>query len=284
MSVRPWVFLIFLARLAAAQDVAPVPPAGPQSVEFTIDSGTRVPLSLINSISTKHSAVGDRLYLETAFPVLANGRIVIPVGSYVAGTVTQVIRPGRVKGKGEIYVRFDSLTLPNGVTRDFHARMGGMDATSSGKVDEKEGKVTGDGNKGGDVRTVAETTSAGTSIGAIAGSSTGHRRGRRRRRRTGRSSGHARSGYDSGAREHPRNGAGPGVGFPGGRTRIRRLPAAARHTCRATGGQQILVAHPADSARTVEQTSRPAVRLSRSLPAARRGARVKVSQIRLQLL
>jgi len=174
MSIRPWIFLIFLTRLAAAQDVAPVPPAGPQNVEFTIDSGTRVPLSLINALSTKHSAVGDRIYLETAFPVLANGRIVIPVGSYVAGTVTQIVRPGRVKGKGEIYVRFDSLTLPNGVTRDFHARMGGMDATSSGKVDEKEGKVTGDGNKGGDVRTVAETTSAGTSIGAIAGSSTGH--------------------------------------------------------------------------------------------------------------
>jgi type IV secretion system protein VirB10 len=178
MSVRSWIALVFLARLAAAQNVAqdavPAQPSGPQRAEFTIDPGTRVPLSLINAISTKHSAVGDRLYLETAFPILANGRIVIPVGSYVAGTVTQVKRPGRVKGRGEIYVRFDSLTLPNGVTRDFHARMGGMDATSPGQVDEKEGKVTGDGDKAGDVRTVAETTAAGTSIGAIAGSSTGH--------------------------------------------------------------------------------------------------------------
>ena len=174
MSVRPWIALSFLTRLLSAQDAAPAPPAEPQIAEFTIDPGTRVPLSLINAISTKHSAVGDRIYLETAFPVLANGRIVIPVGSYVAGTVTQVKRPGRVKGRGEIYIRFDSLTLPNGVTRDFHARMGGMDATSAGKVDESEGKVTGDSNKGGDARTVAETTTAGTSIGAIAGSASGH--------------------------------------------------------------------------------------------------------------
>jgi len=174
MSAGPWISLIFLTRLLAAQDAVPAQPAVSPNAEFTVDSGTRVPLSLINAITGKHSPLGDRSYLETAFPVLANGRIVIPVGSYVAGTVTQVVRPGRVKGKGEIYVRFDSLTLPNGVTRNFHARMGGMDATSSGKVDETEGKVIGDGNKGGDVRTVAETTSAGTSIGAIAGSSAGH--------------------------------------------------------------------------------------------------------------
>ena len=89
--------------------------------------GTRIPLNLINSVSTKHSAEGDRIYLETAFPIIADGRIVIPPGSYVAGTITQVKRPGRVKGRGELYLRFDSLTLPNGVTRDFRARVGNLD-------------------------------------------------------------------------------------------------------------------------------------------------------------
>ena len=52
-----------------------------------------------------HSTEGDRVYLETVFPIMVNGRIVIPPGSYVAGTVTQVKKPGRVKGRGEIYVR-----------------------------------------------------------------------------------------------------------------------------------------------------------------------------------
>src|SRR5689334_5163161 len=84
--------------------------------QFVVDTGTRIPLSLINSITTKHAAEGDRIYLETVFPILVDGKIVIPPGSYVAGTVTQVKRPGRLKGRGEIYLRFDSLTLPNGVT------------------------------------------------------------------------------------------------------------------------------------------------------------------------
>jgi len=65
--------------------------------EFIVTPGTKIPLSLLNSVSTKHSAEGDRIYLETVFPILVNGRIVIPPGSYVAGTVTQVKKPGRVK-------------------------------------------------------------------------------------------------------------------------------------------------------------------------------------------
>jgi type IV secretion system protein VirB10 len=171
--------LIALAVLAAglaAQDptVAAPPTVAPQAAGYTLDPGTKVPLNLINSISTKHSLEGDRVYLETAFPVLANGRIVIPVGSWVAGTVTEVKKPGRVKGRGELYIRFDTLTLPNGVTRDLRSRMDSMDASSTGELDRSEGKVKSEGNKAGDVRTVAETTGAGASVGAIAGNAAGH--------------------------------------------------------------------------------------------------------------
>jgi type IV secretion system protein VirB10 len=137
--------------------------------QYVIERGTHIPLSLINSVSTKHSAEGDRVYLETVFPILASGKIVIPPGSYVSGTVTEVKRPGRVKGRGELYLRFDSLTLSNGVTRDFRARVGGIDGRGSEELDRKEGKIIGEGNKAGDAKTIGETTAAGTSIGVIAG-------------------------------------------------------------------------------------------------------------------
>jgi type IV secretion system protein VirB10 len=150
-------------------------PAGEtaQPGEFLIEPGTKIPLSLLNSVSTKHSAEGDRIYLETVFPVMANGRIVIPPGSYVAGTVTSVKRPGRVKGRGELFVRFDSLTLPNGVTRDFRARIGAMDGRASEEFDRSEGKVKSEGNKSGDARNVGEAAAAGASVGVIAGAATG---------------------------------------------------------------------------------------------------------------
>jgi type IV secretion system protein VirB10 len=176
MPLRPIIVLTFLAGGLAAQEpqAPPTRVVAPAADGYTLTAGTKVPLSLINSVSTKQSIEGDRVYLETAFPILANGRIVIPVGSWVAGTVTEVKRPGRVKGRGELYIRFDTLTLPNGVTRDLRSRMDGMDASSTGELDRAEGKVRSEGDKAGDLKTVAETTGAGASVGAIAGSAMGH--------------------------------------------------------------------------------------------------------------
>jgi len=134
--------------------------------EVVVEAGTKIPLNLVNSLNTKCSAAGDRVYLETAFPIAQNGRIVIPKGSYVAGTVTEVKRAGKVKGKAELYVRFDSLTLPNGVTREFRSR---LDSAGGNDVDRQEGKIIGDSDKAADARRVGEVASAGASVGAIAG-------------------------------------------------------------------------------------------------------------------
>lgn len=145
------------------------PPAG----SYNVEPGTRILLNMINSVSTKTAAMGDRIYLETAFPVLSNGKVVIPQGSWVQGTITQLKRPGRLKGRGELYVRFDSLTLPNGVTRDFRGRIGTMDGRSTEGVDREEGKIKAQGNKKGDVTTIAQTAGAGAGVGGIAGVASG---------------------------------------------------------------------------------------------------------------
>jgi hypothetical protein len=145
-----------------------VRPPEPAATEFVVQSGTRIPLALINSLSTRRSREGDRVYLETAFPIIAGGRVVIPRGSYVAGTITQSKASGRVSGKSELYIRFDNLTLPNGVTRDFRGRLGAADG-NAGTVDRQEGKVTADGDKAGDARKVGEGAAIGASIGSIGG-------------------------------------------------------------------------------------------------------------------
>jgi len=169
MSLRySFATLLITAGVVLAQE-PPASTAAPAG-EYVIAPGTRIPLGLINSVSTKNAAEGDRVYLETVFPIMAGGRIVIPPGSWVAGTVTEVKRPGRVKGRGELYLRFDCLTLPNGVTRDFRARVGGIDGRGGEEFDKTEGKIRSEGNKAGDARTVAEAAGAGASVGLIAGS------------------------------------------------------------------------------------------------------------------
>ena len=173
MSLRYSLATFLIAAGVVLAEEPQATPAAPVA-DYVIAPGTHIPLGLINSVSTKNAAEGDRVYLQTVFPILNNGRIVIPPGSWVAGTVTEVKRPGRVKGRGELYIRFDTLTLPNGVTRDLRSRMDGMDASSTGELDRTEGKVKSEGNKAGDMKTVAETTGAGASVGAIAGNAMGH--------------------------------------------------------------------------------------------------------------
>lgn len=164
--LRHWIVLTAgAAMVLGAQEPKPLP--------YSVPTGTRIPLVMINSVSTKHAAEGDRVYLETSFPILSDGKVVIPPGSYVAGTITSSKRAGRVRGRSELYLRFDSLTLPNGVTRDFRARMGGLDGRASEDFDRNEGKVTGEGTKGQDAVKVATAAGAGTSVGVIAGSASG---------------------------------------------------------------------------------------------------------------
>lgn len=140
--------------------------------QFVVKAGTRIPLVLVNSVSTKTAAVGDRVYLQTSFPIAVNSRIVIPEGSYVTGTITEVKRPGRIKGKGELYLRFDSLMLRNGVTRDFRGTVSAADGAQE-TMKEKEGKLEGEATKGEDASTIASTTASSATIGAIAGEGKG---------------------------------------------------------------------------------------------------------------
>ncbi|HVN05914.1 MAG TPA: hypothetical protein VMT86_15940 [Bryobacteraceae bacterium] len=143
------------------------PPANPESQpvlakrpqaappDIVVPTGTHVLLALIGEVNTKHAKEGDRVYLRTATPLAANGRVVIPRGSDVEGTITRTKPAGKVVGKGELYIRFDSLILPNGVSRDFRARPTG-----------DEGKVEG-GGKSADGRTVMEGAGIGATVGAI---------------------------------------------------------------------------------------------------------------------
>src|SRR5262247_715463 len=84
--------------------------------KLTVPAGTRLAVVLENGISTHSAKAGDSLYFHTAFPVTQNNQVVIPVGSYVRGSLLESKRPGRIKGRGEFRMRLDSLIFPNGYT------------------------------------------------------------------------------------------------------------------------------------------------------------------------
>ena len=159
-------------EVSTTRTLIPVQPTPVAPEEFVVEQGTRILLRLTNSVNTKRTVPGDRVYLETAVPVFVDGRLLIPRGSYVTGTVTEAKEAGRVKGKAALNLRFDNLTLPNGVARDFRSRAASADAR--GNLDRSEGRIEGEGNKSGDAKTVGQTTAAGAGIGTIAGAASGH--------------------------------------------------------------------------------------------------------------
>ncbi|HWN75253.1 MAG TPA: hypothetical protein VNO13_05870 [Candidatus Udaeobacter sp.] len=145
---------------------APAPRAAGNGQTITVPSGTRLGVTLENGISTNSAKPGDSVYFRTSFPVTMNNKVVIPVGSYLRGEVTDSKRPGRVKGKGELRIRLNTLILPNGYTVDLNAEPHSTDA--GGTKTDSECKITGPGGKGKDAETIATTTVAGAGIGAIA--------------------------------------------------------------------------------------------------------------------
>ncbi|HEV3374102.1 MAG TPA: hypothetical protein VG051_00250 [Candidatus Acidoferrum sp.] len=140
--------------------------------KIVVPAGTRVAVVLENGISTRSAKPGDSVYFHTNFPITQNSRIVVPVGSYLRGELTESKRPGRVKGRGEFRMRLESLIFPNGYTVDLKAAPRSADSGGKETMDS-EGKVTGPGGKGKDVETVATTTVAGAGIGAIAAGAKG---------------------------------------------------------------------------------------------------------------
>ncbi|HEY4710281.1 MAG TPA: hypothetical protein VIH46_08935 [Candidatus Acidoferrales bacterium] len=144
--------------------------AKPAMVE--VPGGTHIPLVLHNAVSTRSARPGDPVYFETLFPVMIDGHVVIPAGSYMSGEVTEAKRAGRVKGRAELGIKLTTIILPNSYMVDLNAVPSNAGSGGSETVNN-EGKVVGDTDKASDAGTVIKSTAAGAGIGAIAGSARG---------------------------------------------------------------------------------------------------------------
>jgi len=165
------------------QSTAPAPAASTNAAgaastpakvaQIEVPSGTHIPLVLHNGISTRTAKAGDPVYFETVFPIMIDGKVVIPAGSYVSGEVTESKRPGRVKGRGELMIKLTTMILPNAYMVNLNA-VPSQAGTGGGETVNSEGKVVGDSDKKDDLGTVIQTTEVGTGVGAGVGAAAGH--------------------------------------------------------------------------------------------------------------
>jgi hypothetical protein len=150
---------------------SPTPASGPSTPAMVeVPGGTHIPLVIHNAISTRSARPGDPVYFETLFPVMVDGKVVIPAGSYMSGEVTEAKRAGRVKGRAELGIKLTTMILPNAYMVNLNAMPSGA-GTGGGETVDPEGEVKGDSDKASDAGTVLKTTAAGAGIGGIAAQS-----------------------------------------------------------------------------------------------------------------
>lgn len=140
---------------------------GSSGAKIMVPSGTHIPLVLHNAISTRSARPGDPVYFETLYPVMIDGQVVIPAGSYMSGEVTESKRAGHVKGRAELAIKLTSMILPNAYQVNLNAVPSGA-GTGGNESTNSEGQIVGDSDKMEKVATVAKTTAAGAGIGGIA--------------------------------------------------------------------------------------------------------------------
>ena len=99
------------AAPASAMTAAPaVPPPPPAPTRLTVPSGTTIPVTITQELSTKTVNVGDGFTGELAGPVkTSGGTTVFPRGAHVVGTVVGAKGRGRFKGAGDLAIQITSI-------------------------------------------------------------------------------------------------------------------------------------------------------------------------------
>lgn len=173
--MRIAVFILLAASLTAAQLPSASQPAevNPDTGKVIVPAGTKLPVIMKAGINTKSAQPGDSIYCETTFPIVHNNRILIPVGTWVQGTITSVKRPGRVKGRAEVLMHFTTMIFPNGYTVQLPGALDSLPGADTKHVKDKEGTVQADSSKGKDAGTIAGAGATGAVIGAAASGAKG---------------------------------------------------------------------------------------------------------------
>jgi hypothetical protein len=136
-------------------------PEAPVYKEVTLPAGTTLRLDLKSSVASDTSKVEDTVRAALRQAVVVNGQTVLPVGTELVGTVTDVARSGRVKGRARVAYRFSSL-------RHDSERYDIATATIAHEAEATKKK---------DATKIAVGAGAGAALGAILGGGSGAAKG-----------------------------------------------------------------------------------------------------------
>ena len=170
------------ARLRAPE---PVAPPEPQLVELVVPADAVVGLQLETTVSSDRAKVEDAVEARVTRDVRVDGRVAIPAGSLVQGTVTEVVRGGKVRERARLSIRFHTVVVGNGDRLD-----------AAHRRDHPRGQLAGPRERDEDRRRRCGRRDPGRNPRRRQGRGD-RRRGRRRRRHRGGHGRRSQHGHDS---------------------------------------------------------------------------------------
>jgi len=109
----------------------PLPEPEPEPV--TVESGTVLPVELLETLSSESSRPGETFRARVDHDIRQDGRVVIPAGSEVVGEVTEAVPLRKVGGQAKLAVRFTDLVLPSGSSVPIRASFVGQGRNETGR-------------------------------------------------------------------------------------------------------------------------------------------------------
>ena len=142
----------------------------PQFEELILPASSVIGLQLDTPLSSERARVEDRVEARVSRDVMAAGRVAIPAGSRLIGTVTEVDKGGKVKAAAQIGIRFHTLVLADGnqvsIRTDPISRSGESPAAGSAKK-IGGGAILGGIMGGGKGAAIGAATGAGGGTAAV---------------------------------------------------------------------------------------------------------------------
>jgi hypothetical protein len=108
-------FIFFAQQAPATVEQAPaatVMPAVSASAPFIIPAGTHISMTLSTQLTAKETRAGTPVRAITSFPVSSGSQVVIPVGTFVEGSVVSVKK--RTSNGPQVRIHFTNLLYANG--------------------------------------------------------------------------------------------------------------------------------------------------------------------------
>lgn len=101
--------------------------------EVTIPAGTALPVTLETAVGSDISRVEQPVRAHLRSALFVHGQQVLPAGAVLLGNVTAARRPGRVKGRGYVAIRFNEVETREGRERIATRTIGRLAPATKGK-------------------------------------------------------------------------------------------------------------------------------------------------------